>query len=608
MNRTRLYNVWLPLALMIVALIVINFGLYVQLSANPITESIQSVEFPFSDSFETTDSLNFPQIGGDWDIRDETLVQISTSGYDLGLYIPLTIPEDQPYTFNVDLQYLGGTMGGGLLFNSQNVNARQLSHMVRFNVDNDVLYVVYGYFAEDSNFVGQGSYQLSQPSNSNEVHRLGVEISENTYNILLNDNRILTELELMYRGGAVGLITSTSQVAFDNVVAEPWSPDNSFVQTDVPIDIDQETPITSNEVLPLLEGSLILADSFDTTGGDGENLWIPFSGEWAFGNGNLSQNLQDGFDFGIGYNQFYENISLQTSFQHQTGQGAGVLFNMPQVDTNVGAHMVRYVHDSDFIMWGYFDPEDGFIGQGSTPVSPAGDTLHTLQIITTDDTYAIILDGETIATNIPLLSTAGYVGLTTAQSIVDFNSIEIYTSNAAPLDTLQQTNTTNVDLNAISGEWEFGDNRILQTNNDETDFIAGTGVAAEAFTISVQISFPDLENNPNVGAGLIFHMNEREDIALGQMVRFGSGGNEIFWGSYDENRAFAGLGGAPLSLDWSIPHTLSLVVRNSTYDIQVDDVVIVTDVPFTRDFGWIGLISFSGPVEYSDFELSLGQF
>src|SRR5262249_21379354 len=151
--------------------------------------------------------------GGDWSIKDQTLVQVSTTGYDLGTIIPLKIPAGQAYQLSTKLRFLGGSMGGGLLFNVQQDTSRQKSQMARFNVDGGKLYVIYGYFGDDSNFVGQGSAPVNLDPNNGDWHTMSVLVGDKTYAIQLDDQTVAAEIPTQYQGGAVGLDVSTSQVA-----------------------------------------------------------------------------------------------------------------------------------------------------------------------------------------------------------------------------------------------------------------------------------------------------------------------------------------------------------------------------------------------------------
>lgn len=589
----------LPTIIALVILVLFNLGLYFRLSAESVTDT---VAFPYTNTFETTDVLQYPSFGGDWDIRDESLVQISTTGFDLGILIPVDIVPEQTYRYSVDMRYLGGSMGGGLIFNSQNGQNRQQSHMARFNVDDNRLWVIYGYFGDDSNFTGQGSVPLEIALDNADWQNLEVLVGQETYAIVFNDTIIVDDIPLQYQGGAIGLNTSASQVAFDNLVVEAW---DEATSPEIIVQNTTET-VTETPIETSTDDMSILFDDFSGNGGE-TSLWLPFSGAWEFLDGSFMQQQTDGFDLGAGYNQAFGDATVTATFRHLQGQGAGILFNMQAPNSQWNAHMVRYVHDDDFLFWGYFDAEGNFNGQGSVAVNPPNTDSHSLSVINNGTTYTIVLDNDVIAPDIPIMVTGDYVGLVTAQSQVAFDNFNISGNSDIPFpepEATEETSTQGLNLNSVTGNWNFGDT-IVQDATETVDYIAGTGIAAEVFSVSVTITLPD--DLDDAGAGLVFHMNGRDDIASGQMIRFGNGGSEIFWGIYDEDAVFEGQGGAPLDLDWSSPHQLTLNVSADTYDVLIDDETLVTDLPVIGDFGWIGLISYRGTVTFSDFELSIGQ-
>jgi len=596
----------LPTLIAIILLVGFNLGLYVRLSAE---SSIDTVEFPYQDNFVTADILQYPSFGGDWDVRDETLVQISTTGFDLGIIVPMDISDEQAYSYSVDMRYLGGTMGGGLIFNSQNGRNRQQSHMVRFNVDDNRMWMIYGYFGDDSNFTGQGSVPLEITPDNADWQRPGVLVGVDSYAVTLNGDILVDDIPLEYFGGAIGLNTSASQVAFDNLVVEAWDntgTTDTTIETPVESEIVATPVVTDTETVVATNDETVFVDNFDVEG-DAASLWLPFSGEWQFVDGSFAQNQREGFDLGAGYNQAFGDVTVTTTFRHLEGQGAGILFNMQSPDSQWNSHMVRYVHDADFLFWGYFDETGTFNGQGSAEVATPGTESHTLRILNTGNSYSIFLDTQTIAENITVVQTGDYVGLVSAQSRVAFDSFNVSATDVVvqpEIEVTEEANTQPLNLNSVTGDWEFGD-VIVQRSTETADYIAGTGIAAETFSISITIDLPD--DIDDSGAGLVFHMNGREDISSGQMIRFGNGGSEIFWGVYDENAVFEGQGGAPLELDWSQPHRLTLNVRAETYDVLIDGETLVTDLPVRGEFGWIGLLSYRGEVTFSDFELSIGQ-
>lgn len=595
----------LPTLIALTLLVVFNAALYLRLSSNTVANT---VPLPYVDDFTTSSVLEFPNFGGDWDIRDETLVQISTTGFDLGILIPTDIDSDLPYRYSVDMRYIGGSLGGGLIFNSQNGRNRQQSHMVRFNIEDDAVWIIFGYFGNDSNFTGQGSVPLNIAVDIPDWQSLGVLVNTDSYGVLYNGELIVEDVPLAYQGGAVGLITSSSQIAFDNLVVQ--SPADAIVTqaSQAPLTPTPEPDITTTETSTTeIQTDTVFADAFDALG-DEPSLWVPFSGEWEFVDGTFTQNQVDGFDFGAGYNQAFGDVTISTSFRHLEGQGGGIFFNMAVPDSQQNAHMVRYVHDDDFLFWGYFDETGTFTGQGSVAVPAPVTDSQTLTIINDGASYSVALNGVIIAPDIPIVITGDYVGLVTAQSRVAFDNFVIGTATTPIVDVSPEStdiaNIQNLTLNSVSGDWEFGD-AIVQRATEAVDYIAGTGIAAETFSVSVTINLPD--DLDDAGAGLIFHMNGRDDISNGQMIRFGNNGSEIFWGTYRADGIFEGQGGAPVALDWSEAHRLTLNVRSDTYDVLIDDEILVTDLPVRGDFGWIGLVSYRGEVVFSNFALSIGQ-
>lgn len=147
--------------------------------------------------------------------------------------------------------------------------------------------------------------------------------------------------------------------------------------------------------------------------------------------------------------------------------------------------------------------------------------------------YAIWLDGQPIVDNVPLLSTGGHVGLTSSQSRVAFPAVEIFSlADTAPGP--------------------------------------GTDVTAEQYTLSVNITLPTEPDVADAGGGVIFNMPNREDTRHASMVRLAEGGQAIFWGQYDNDGQFTGLGDAQLDLPAGEPATLTLTVRRDSSDVQVN--------------------------------------
>ncbi len=591
MQKPTLRSFWLPVGLAMVTLVVLNLGLYLRLSSLP-AQASEPLGLPYREDFATLDSVFYEIFGGDWDIRDETLVQLSTSGFDLAAFVPVEMAPGDSYEFEASMQFLGGNMGGGLIFNAQQTTSRQQSHMARFNVDGAQLWLIYGYFGDDSNFMGQGSVALSIAPDDATVHRLGVQVDAGRYTLLLDGEVLAEGIPLSYEGGAVGLISATSQVAFDDLSIAPLPETPGEAAPDTIAEAAPSTPASS-------VGALAFSDGFENPAG-GASLWQPLSGTWAFADGTYQQTQLGGFDFTSIYQQPVQTpMTYSVTFTQTEGAGAGLVFNLPQPTLRDGGHLVRYVESGDVITWGYYDEDGRFNGQGSAEVPPAGTSEHTLSVTVSESTYAVRLDGTQLIAGIPLneTQTNSYIGLTASQTVVAFDEIRV----TAAEDMI--TGDANINPAVASGTWTQTGDTIIQTDTELTDYIVGTGLAGEAFTISVDVTLP--EDAPDAGGGLVFHMAGRDEPYPGYMVRFDA--EEIFWGEYDVAGVFDGAGSVPLDLDSEEAYMLQLVVRAASYDITINEARIVEDIPIALENGWIGLVSFSGPVSFSNIRLELGE-
>ncbi len=595
----------LPLLLTFFAFILLNFGLYSRLGAQP---KVDRFSLPYSEDFSTLTQNPYEEFGGDWEIRDEMLIQLDTNGFDLTSFIPLTIPESEGYTFGATLKHLGGSMGGGLLFNAQQVTSRQKSHMVRFNVDNNQLWLIYGYFGDDSNFIGQGSSQLEMSTSDDSPQRLELRVTTASYDIQLNDQVIVEDVPLTYVGGAVGFISASSQIGFDDVIIEVL--DNIEVTTtDIEPTVNtviESSPIAEETVNSEFLTQELYTETFELRG-IGEVRWRPINGNWAYEDNALVQKQTELFDLSNIYqNPITYPVTYLVKFRHLEGIGGGLLFNLRLPNATENAYMVRYISDADVVAWGYFDDNGAFNGIGSASVPPPSNEQHTLGIAVSDGSFDIQLDGNIIATNIPmeLVVSPSYVGLTASQSMVAFDEVKLF-SEVVRVNTISTNTAANIDSAAAIGTWLIEDNVVLQTDTEPTDYIAGTGLAGEQFTISANIRFDNTFED--AGAGMIFHMADRDNHASGYLVRFADHGRNIFWGQFNRDNVFSGMGDVILNNDGLDSATLKLVVKQSSFDIFVDEQLIDADIQIDRSSGWIGLVSFRGSVAFSDLNILLGE-
>ncbi|MFN8529664.1 MAG: hypothetical protein U0670_13730, partial [Anaerolineae bacterium] len=394
-----------------------------------------------------------------------------------------------------------------------------------------------------------------------------------------------------------------AQVGFDDLRVEALTQAEATSQPAVPSDQPTVQPQPEATSVPSAAEVSLYGTNFTEDGA--ATQWMPLSGTWTFEPGAMVQTQTDGFDLTTVLNiPFTAPYTLHTTLRHRQGIGGGVLFNLAAVNSKNGGTMVRYFDDGSVVAWGYFDAAGAFNGQGNAPVSVPGTDPHSLEVTVDSASYRILLDGVILAENVPLMNavTPSYIGMTASQSITAFESISVTAPDTAPATTSLVTG--GIDTTAAVGDWQVSGTSVTQQLPELTDYFAGTGIAAETFTLSVDVQLST--DNPQAGGGLVFHMTGRDNPSGGAMVRFGSGGSEVFWGEYSPDGVFTGTGGAPLTSTPGELLALQITVRSSAYDVSVNGTVIAEGLPITRADGWIGLISFSGPVTFSNIQLTMG--
>lgn len=594
-QRTSFTTTWLPLMLAAVALLVLNAGLYLRLSSQP---AVEMLSLPYTEDFATLDAVPYQEFGGDWSIRDERLVQVSTSGFDLSAFVPLDIAPDQPYTFAATLQFLGGSPGGGLIFNAQQDTSRQQSHMLRFNVDAGDLYLIWGVFGDDSNFQGQGSSLLDLPPDTDTPQRLAVRVRSDAYDILWNERVLVPNIPLLYQGGTVGFLTAASQVAFDDVVVAPL---DETTTVEAPVEPTTSPDTVAPTETAFVAGTQLATDNFEAVG-DGESLWSPLSGIWSFRDGRYVQETTTDFDRITVYQRPLQRpYRVEVTMQHLEGLGGGLVFALPNPTERNGGAMVRYFEEN-VIAWGTFSDDGVFAGLDSSPVLSPGDSAQRLSVEVGAASFNVLLNGDALATNIPLggeASDTHYVGLTASQSAVAFDDFAIWNVNR-----ITDRPAPDIRVASATGIWENDGAVIRQLDETPTDFVAGTGFRGEQYIVTLDITLPP--DRETVGAGLVFHMSARDAVSGGHMARLADGGERIFWGRYDEAGVFSGSGNAALTPDDADRIELQLRILEGSYSLVVNGNTVVEDIPLERDEGWIGLLSFGGPVEFRNFRIEPG--
>ena len=430
----------------------------------------------YASSFSEGTADGWVPFSGDWRVEDGRLTQFDANGYDFGIGYEGQI--FQSYSVQTAFNHLAGT-GAGLLFNMASPSQLKDAHIVRYSDRSDS--VGYGYFDENGVFNSQGYSSVSAPAADEHVFK--VVSGESSYDLYVDNQIIASEIPLYRNNGYIGLLTAKSTAAYSlievtTLLKDP-SANNGEAAADLPAEQAVATPepdaVSANIAEPIPDtaatttvaavssaeaptvetvGESVANDSgLSTVGLDG---WVTISGQWASEEGNIVQTDKDGFDLATGFaGETFSAVDLAVAVEHLDGVGAGLLFNMPTADALQGAHMVRYADWTDAIVWGYFDELGQFIGQGYAKIEPPADRAHVLRVVSGDGSYAVFLDGEQLAVDLPLFSNSGHIGLITSKAKASFGSIRA-ASNGQPSASFTAPAPSRDffgDIETISGEW-----------------------------------------------------------------------------------------------------------------------------------------------------------
>ncbi len=145
------------------------------------------------------------------------------------------------------------------------------------------------------------------------------------------------------------------------------------------------------------------------------------------------------FDQVMGLNQFGQQFELDVTLTmiddpDISNVGGGIIFNAPNPDSKNGGQIVRFLNGGSEIIWGYFDENGRFNGQGGGGVGLLPGTKQTIGIRVNETTFDIVVNDTPVATDLELRSTeGGYLHLITFRGDVVFHEVE-FTDTAVATD------------------------------------------------------------------------------------------------------------------------------------------------------------------------------
>jgi peptidoglycan/LPS O-acetylase OafA/YrhL len=370
-------------------------------------------------------------LSGQWALEGDALTQTLEDGYDhLAYHNAIFTP---PYTVRAQFKAIKGS-GVGFSFNAPQVTLRNGAQVVRYTDDGKGL--VWGRYDAEGKYVNQGSKVDLKPDQTmwpTNLHVLEAEVADATYTLRLDGQTIAESIPLESKAGHVGLQSSLGSVAFDKLEvvggvqgANPTPPTaQNTAQATTPT-ASSAAPINAQ---PIPDVTVVSGAAFKETFSRApiDAGWVPSDGEWALEGNAYHQKRAEGYDHGLFYGgSFKAPYTFHVRLRHIQGKGGGgVFFNASAPGVKKLTQMVRFSDDGRTVLWGYYDANATFVGQGSASVNVPGADPHDLEVIVGTEKFSLRLDGRSIARDVSVQAKGNHIGLQSSVSAVAFEAVEI---------------------------------------------------------------------------------------------------------------------------------------------------------------------------------------
>lgn len=179
-------------------------------AVSPASQLVSGTRTALQDDFAGGNINGWRVLNGTWQFVEQSYQQLSTAGSDLG---SISTFQGETYTATVRLRRLDGAMGGGLYFNMAQRNDKMRSQMINYTRNGAA--IQWGHFDEGGNFVFEDAVDV--PSGGDGAwHTLTVAVQQKQATFFLDQKLLARDVALTYAGGYVGLLVTTSKVAFDD--------------------------------------------------------------------------------------------------------------------------------------------------------------------------------------------------------------------------------------------------------------------------------------------------------------------------------------------------------------------------------------------------------
>lgn len=181
-----------------------------------------TIELPLETiAFATADSIDsWQEVGGTWGWNNGAYEQTALNRFDLISYF--ASPIAGLTQMSVDLQFIDGQMGSGLVFAAPDMNSKNGAQMVSFAANGTFLQ--WGYYDDVGVFQYVGGVQLETSTADGKWHTLAVSIDGNTFAVSIDGVMVGDGIPLQHGAdGYIGLLASTADTKFDNIAIEAGS-------------------------------------------------------------------------------------------------------------------------------------------------------------------------------------------------------------------------------------------------------------------------------------------------------------------------------------------------------------------------------------------------
>ncbi len=574
-------------------------------------------DLPYFENFTGDTALDYRVINGDWQLQDETITQVNPELVDVVAAVPgLSMADNEIYNFGADMTMLEGAKGGGLVFNMQRPDSVRDSHMLRLGQRQDGgEYLIYGYFDSERGFNTQGT---SQPLEYDTETSLGIQVNGETYDIIQDDQTLIRDIPLVYKGGRPGLTTWNSAVQFDNIEVTSPNGARSVSGGTTVVQPAEAAPAPAVEAT----GSLPWIEDFTD---DTDHTFLEAGGNWQLREETMLQLNTEASDIMA----LVPDLVLTTDEPYDYSadllilegpKGGGLVFNSQNTDTIRESHMVRFGSNdgNDYMIYGYFDENRSFNAQGSAQPPEFADEAR-LGVSISGSTYNILVNDEIVARDIPLVYLGGRVGLTTWNSSVGFDDIEVVSpfaeqliertsdvdlfANPRPVNTYFTADLDNStdpsNWGIVNGDWTFSETGITHPNAEWFDNLIMHANPYDSYALTTNMQMGEGEG----GAGVAFNIPAADTINGAHIARYL--GNEVLtWGYFDEGGVYVEQGSATVTAAGTDVHNFEIRVDGENYSVRLDNELLAEGVPLYTNQGRVGFTSTLREVTFDDIALT----